>query len=204
VLKKEARLYCLIFEQGNYLSRNFKIETFGYTLRQMEAWLTPHIAQLLAWLALPEHGLSTVFVISFISATLLPLGSEPAVFGLVKLNPDLFWWAIAVATVGNTLGGMVSWWMGYGTHHAVELVKKRKQAGDATASMSDKMNSRALQWLERLGPKACLLSWLPGVGDPLCAVAGWLKMPLLPCAAYMAIGKLIRYVVMTSLLMWVF
>ena len=197
-------MYCLIFEQGNYLSRNFKIETFGYTLRQMEAWLTSHIAQLLAWLALPEHGLSTVFVISFISATLLPLGSEPAVFGLVKLNPDLFWWAIAVATLGNTLGGMVSWWMGYGAHHAVDLVRKAKQADDQPSSMSDKMNSRALKWLERLGPKACLLSWLPGVGDPLCAVAGWLKMPLLPCATYMAIGKLIRYVVMTSLLMWVF
>ena len=197
-------MYCLIFEQGNYLSRNFKIETFGYTLRQMEAWLTSHIAQLLAWLALPEHGLSTVFVISFISATLLPLGSEPAVFGLVKLNPDLFWWAIAVATLGNTLGGMVSWWMGYGAHHAVDMVRKAKQADDQPSSMSDKMNSRALQWLERLGPKACLLSWLPGVGDPLCAVAGWLKMPLLSCAAYMAIGKLIRYVVMTSLLMWVF
>ena len=44
------------------------------------------------------------FVVSFISATLLPMGSEPAVFGLVKLNPDLFWPAIAVATVGNTLG----------------------------------------------------------------------------------------------------
>jgi membrane protein YqaA with SNARE-associated domain len=152
----------------------------------MEAWLTPYITQLLAWLALPEHGLSTVFVIAFFSATLLPLGSEPAVFGLVKINPDLFWAAIFVATIGNTLGGIVSWWMGYGTHHA------------------DKMNYRALQWLERMGPKACLLSWLPGVGDPLCAVAGWLKMPLLPCAIYMAIGKLMRYVVMTSLLMWVF
>ena len=66
------------------------------------------------------------------------------------------------------------------------------------------MNSRALQWLERMGPKACLLAWLPGVGDPLCAVAGWLKMPLLPCAIYMAIGKLLRYVLMTSFLMWVF
>ena len=30
---------------------------------------------------------------------------------------------------------------------------------------------RALQWLERFGPRACLLSWLPVVGDPLCAVA---------------------------------
>ena len=197
-------MYCLNFRQGHYFQRNFKIETFGYTLSQMEAWLTPHMTQLLAWLAFPEHGLSTVFVISFVSATLLPLGSEPAVFGLVKLNPDLFWSAILVATIGNTLGGMVSWWMGYGTHQALDLVRQRKADNTSPNSMSERMNSRALQWLERLGPKACLLAWLPGVGDPLCAVAGWLKMPLLPCAVYMAIGKLIRYVVMTSLLMWVF
>lgn len=90
----------------------------------MEDWITPHLAQLLAWLAFPEHGLSTVFLISFISATLLPLGSEPAVFGLIKINPDLFWPAIGVATAGNTLGGIVSWWMGYGAHQAVDLVKK--------------------------------------------------------------------------------
>ncbi|MBA3594974.1 MAG: DedA family protein, partial [Polaromonas sp.] len=67
----------------------------------MELWLQ----HLIEALALPEYGLSTVFVVSFISATLLPLGSEPVVFGLVKLNPDMFWPAILVATVGNTLGG---------------------------------------------------------------------------------------------------
>lgn len=75
--------------------------------------------QLLHWLALPQFGLSTVFVVSFISATLLPLGSEPAVFGLIKLNPGLFWPAILVATAGNTLGGAVSWWMGLGTRSCV-------------------------------------------------------------------------------------
>lgn len=176
----------------------------------MEDWLTPHLTQLLAWLAFPEHGLSTVFVISFISATLLPLGSEPAVFGLVKLNPDLFWAAILVGTAGNTLGGMVSWWMGYGAQHALHLAQKHKAQHGATEdnstanSMNQKMHRRAMAWLEKLGPKACLLSWLPGVGDPLCAVAGWLKMPLLPCAIYMGIGKFLRYLVMTSLLLWVF
>ena len=59
-------------------------------------------------------------------------------------------------------------------------------------------------WLERFGPKACLLSWLPGVGDPLCAVAGWLKLPFWPCVVYMAIGKFARYVTMTAALLWVF
>lgn len=152
----------------------------------MEAWLW----SLLETLSLPQYGLSTVFVVAFISATLLPMGSEPAVFGLVKLNPDLFWPAILVATVGNTLGGVVSWAMGYGAHQAID-----KARGSST-------HVKALDWLERFGPKACLLSWLPAVGDPVCAVAGWLKFPLLPCMLYMAMGKFLRYLLMTSALLW--
>ena len=148
-------------------------------------------ASLLQALALPQYGLSTVFVVAFISATLLPLGSEPAVFGLVELNPSLFWPAILVATAGNTLGGAVSWWMGLGTHKAVD-----RAAGHPT-------ELRALAWLRRFGPRACLLSWLPIVGDPLCAVAGWLRLPFWPCMAYMAVGKFLRYLVMTTALLYV-
>ena len=148
--------------------------------------------QLLHWLALPQHGLSTVFVVSFISATLLPMGSEPVVLGLVKLNPDLFWPAIVVATLGNTAGGMVSWWMGYGARQAVH--RKAQSRTDL----------RALKWLGRLGPKACLMSWLPLVGDPLCAMAGWLELPLWPCAIYMAIGKFMRYLIMTAAVLMIF
>ena len=146
----------------------------------------------MALLALPQYGLSTLFVVSFVSATLLPLGSEPALFGLLKLNPEMFWPAIAVATAGNTLGGMVTWWMGYGAHRVT----------DKYAHSSHHL--RVLGWLEKLGPKACLLSWLPLVGDPLCAVAGWLKLPFWPCALYMAIGKLARYLTMTVGLLYVF
>jgi membrane protein YqaA with SNARE-associated domain len=154
----------------------------------MELWLN----QLLQWLTLPQHGLSTVFVVAFASATLLPMGSEPAVFGLVKLNPDLFWQTIVVATAGNTLGGMFSWWMGWGAHQAVDRWKQSST------------HVQALKWLEKLGPKACLLSWLPVVGDPICAVAGWLKMPFWSCALYMAIGKFGRYLFMTGALLWFF
>ena len=148
---------------------------------------------LLAALALPKFGLTTVFVVAFVSATLLPMGSEPAVFGLVKLNPELFWPAVLVATLGNTAGGAVSWWMGWGAEKAYQAVSKRKPS-----------EARALAWLQRFGPKACLLSWLPVVGDPLCALAGWLRMPFWPCVAYMAIGKFARYVTMTAALLWVF
>jgi membrane protein YqaA with SNARE-associated domain len=154
----------------------------------MEAW----IAALLATLSLPRFGLSTVFVVALVSATLLPMGSEPAVFGLVKLDPELFWPAVFVATAGNTVGGAISWWMGYGAERMYERVKHRR------------LELRALRWLERFGPKACLLSWLPAVGDPLCAVAGLLKMPFWPCVLYMAIGKFARYVTMTAALLWVF
>jgi len=147
---------------------------------------------LLKTFSLPEFGLSTVFVVAFISATLLPMGSEPVLFGLIKLNPELFWPGVLVATAGNTLGGAVSWAMGLGAHQAVD-----KWRGSAT-------HVRALNWLERFGPKACVLSWLPVVGDPLCAVAGWLKFPFWPCVAYMALGKFLRYVTMTAGLLWLF
>ena len=58
----------------------------------MPAW----IEHLLTLLALPQYSLTTVFVVSFISATLIPLGSEPVVFGLIKLNPELFWPVVLV------------------------------------------------------------------------------------------------------------
>jgi membrane protein YqaA with SNARE-associated domain len=157
-----------------------------------------YLAAFLAWLSLPEVGLSTVFVVSLVSATLLPLGSEPAVFGLVKLNPDLFWPTVLVATAGNTLGGAISWAMGWGAQTAID--QTRAHAHTTTPHT----HTKALTWLQRFGPKACLLSWLPGVGDPLCAVAGWLKMPFWSCVTYMAIGKLARYITMTAALLWVF
>jgi len=154
----------------------------------MDAWIN----HLITLLALPQYSLSTVFVVSFVSATLLPLGSEPVVFGLIKLNPEMLWQVIGVATLGNTLGGAVDWWMGYGAHQVAEKYNHSR------------MHVRALDWLRRLGPRACLLAWLPLVGDPLCAVAGWLRMPFWPCLLYMAIGKFVRYVVMTSTLLGIF
>lgn len=159
-----------------------------HTRDVFEAWFN----SLLALLALPEYGLTTLFVVSFISATLLPLGSEPALFGLLKLNPELLWPALAVATAGNTLGGMLDWWIGYEAHQVVDKWKHSH------------VHVRALDWLERLGPKACLLAWLPIVGDPLCAVAGWLKMPFWPCTLYMLIGKFLRYLTMTLALLHMF
>lgn len=141
---------------------------------------------LIQWFALPRNGLGSVFVIAFVSATLLPLGSEPAVFGYAKLNPDQFWIVVAVATLGNTLGGVVDYWIGRGAQKAIGHDKHRY-----------------LKWFERLGPATMVFAWLPVVGDPLCTVAGWLKMPFWKSVAWMALGKFLRYTLMTSALLWV-
>jgi membrane protein YqaA with SNARE-associated domain len=145
------------------------------------------VGQLIAWFALPRNGLSSLFVVAFISATLLPMGSEPALFAFIKLDPTQYWWAIGVATVGNTLGGVVDYWMGWG----------------ASGAVPRKGDGRYLRWFARLGPKAMVLAWLPVVGDPLCTVGGWLRLPFWPCVAWMALGKFLRYVAMTSVLLWV-
>lgn len=153
----------------------------------MEAWLQ----SLLTALALPQYGLSTVFVVSLVSATLLPMASVPVVFGLIQLNPGLFWPALLVATAGNTAGGAISYWMGWGAERAYEGVTHRKPH-----------ELKALNWARRWGPPACLLSWLPFVGDPLCAIAGWLRLPFWPCVFYMAVGKFLRYLVYVGGALW--
>ncbi len=157
-------------------------------MQSMEAWFT----SVLQALALPQYGLSTVFIVSLVSATLVPLGSEPAVFGLIKLNPELYWPTIFVATAGNALGGAINWWMGFGAKRAYEGYKHSA------------VQAKALAWLERLGPRACFFAFLPVVGDPLATLAGWLKLPFWQCFLYGALGKFLRYLVMTTALLYVF
>ena len=142
---------------------------------------------LLELLAVPEVGLTSVFLISFVSATLVPMGSEPAVFAVIKSNSALFWPVILVATVGNTLGGALNYLIGY----------------RAKVAFANERDIRWLSALGRYGPKTMLLTWLPIVGDPICSLAGWLKLPFWPSVAYMALGKLLRYLLMTTALLQV-
>lgn len=143
---------------------------------------------LLNWLSLPSIGLPAVGIVSFVSATLIPMGSEPTVFAYIKAAPDMFWATIIVATIGNTLGGMLNWWMG----------KSAKQAKERLTGLSDRKKTWITSLLYRFGPKTLLLSWLPAVGDPMCLFAGWAMLPWRSCLAYMMLGKLIRYLVITA------
>ncbi len=215
--------------------------------RSMEAYVAAAVAWILAAFALPSIGLSAIFVVSLVSATLLPLGSEPVVYGYVLLT-QAFWPAVLIATLGNTLGGMISYGMGGGlgrlwrawvtrsnkkpmtlqsdtvprggapvlqgtaTASKVELalqdeaeaVKGAPEPPGSTAAAGGKWHAWCVSWLKRLGPRALFFSWLPAVGDPLCAVAGYLRFAFWPSVFYMAIGKFLRYTVMTAVLLWVY
>ena len=142
---------------------------------------------LLQYLAVPKIGLTSVFIVSFVSATLLPMGSEPVIFAVISADRDLFWQVMLVATIGNTLGGVLNYWIGYGAKEA--FAKERE--------------TRWFGWLRKYGAKTMLLSWLPGIGDPLCTLGGWLKLPFFQSVIYMAIGKFARYFVMTTLLLYI-
>ncbi len=168
----------------------------------MEAWLQESIYTLFAALALPQVGLPAIFVVSLVSATLLPLGSEPAVFAYVQVAPHMFWPAIAVATAGNTIGGVISYATGVAAHLAWDSLRHLEDTRPEKSrkSVGGRWHSLSINWFKRLGPAALLLSWLPIVGDPLCAVAGWLRLSFWPSVMYMAIGKCLRYIIMTAVL----
>ncbi len=126
----------------------------------------------------PEGGLLGLMAASFIAATLLPLSSEAVLFGYLKIYPEHAGIAVATATVANTAGGMTTYLMG-------RLVPARTQA---------KLDPRALGWLKRFGAPATLLAWLPVIGDALCLAAGWLRLNWMAALAFMAAGRLARYV----------
>jgi len=126
-----------------------------------------------------DASLWALFVASFLAATLLPGGSEAVLYGVLQLHPERYGSALAVATLGNTLGGMSSYLIG-------RLIPRRK---DMTG----------LATVQRYGSPALLLAWVPFVGDPLCVAAGWLRLNPWWSALFMAAGKLARYVVVAAL-----
>lgn len=130
------------------------------------------------FLASPEAGLLGLFISSFLAATLLPGGSEVALFALLKLHPKQVAPALLLATLGNTLGGMTTYGM-------ARLLPQHLVPQHLVPPKS--------VMVARRGAPILLLAWAPIVGDALCAAAGWLRLSWLPCALWMALGKGLRY-----------
>jgi membrane protein YqaA with SNARE-associated domain len=122
--------------------------------------------------------LATLFAMSFAAATLVPLPSEAALFAYIHMYPDRAALAVAIATAGNTAGGMTSYAIG-------RLVPQKEL--------------KYLDAVKRHGAPALLLAWLPFVGDALCVAAGWLRIHWAAALGFMAIGRLARYIAVASL-----
>ena len=125
-------------------------------------------------------SLWALFASSFLAATLLPGGSEFVFAGVLKINPQQYWPALAIATLGNTLGGMSSYLIG-------RLMPQRAEL-------------KGMQWVKRYGSLALLAAWAPIIGDPLCVAAGWLRVNAWLAALCMALGKFARYLVIAAVI----
>ena len=125
------------------------------------------------------QGDYSVFFTHPISATLLPLGSEPVVFGLVKLNPQMFWPAIAVATLGNTLGGAIDWYQ-HNEEPGWTWLERLDQAGGTSGGSKfyvyQVRNGKAENLAQLIGDLASGHMWVGAIATGLLelAVAAWL------------------------------
>lgn len=120
-----------------------------------------------------EASLLTLLGASFLASTLVPVSSEVALFAVLKLDSALFWPALAVATLGNTAGGLTTYLLG-------------RYAGS-------KKPLTQLERVKRYGAPLLLFAWLPVVGDAFCLAAGWARLNWLAVALFSAVGRFLRY-----------
>lgn len=129
------------------------------------------------WLGLnPVAGLWGLLLGSFLSATILPGGSELLLLTYLGVHPGELGWALTVCTLGNTMGGLSTWW-----------------AGTLIPPGQVQQRIPHLSFVQRWGGPILLFSWLPVVGDAFCLAAGWLRLPWLSCTLFMTFGKFARY-----------
>jgi membrane protein YqaA with SNARE-associated domain len=132
---------------------------------------------------LATFGYPALFLLSFLAATLLPLGSEWLLVAMVAQRHDPVS-AVLVATVGNYLGACTSYAIGlYGGSYLITKVLR--------IGVPDR--ERAERFFARYGSWSLLLSWLPILGDPLCLVGGLMKISFVRFSTLVATGKFARY-----------
>lgn len=120
-----------------------------------------------------------LFSSGFISATLFPGGSEVLFAYYLKQQVELKWLFFCVVTLGNSLGAIVTYYMGYYVNRGQQKAAEKYP--------------KTLTFCKKWGSVALLLSWLPAIGDVICLFAGWLKLPKFSAFIAVFIGKSMRY-----------
>lgn len=140
---------------------------------------------------LSHYGYVSLFLLSFLASTIVPIGSEWLLVTMVikGFDPIL---SVASATTGNTLGACTTYGIGiYGS----EWVNRKLLRFD------DLSRKRAEMFYAKFGVWSLLFSWLPIVGDPLCLAGGLLRIHFGVFLLLVFVGKLIRYGLLAVLVM---
>ncbi|EPJ45642.1 MAG: hypothetical protein OFPII_26570 [Osedax symbiont Rs1] len=129
-----------------------------------------------------QYELWGLFASSLLAATLLPGGSEIGLAWLVSQTQIPIWKLLLTAIVGNSLGGIITFASGWliSRYYPAKIFNHSRQF-------------RAKQWLQNKGAILLIFSWLPIIGDPLCLLAGWLRLNAVQCCAFIVLGKAARY-----------
>jgi len=135
-----------------------------------------------------------LFLSAFGAATLLPMQSEAVLVGLLLSGRPVLL-LLVVASLGNTLGGIVNWALGRG----IERFRHRRWFPVSEAALT-----RAQGWYSRWGKWSLLLSWMPVIGDPLTLAAGVMRERFLTVLVLVAIAKTGRYAVLAAVTLGLF
>lgn len=136
-----------------------------------------------------EAGLPALFLLSFMAATLVPVGSEWLLITLI-LNGHSPGSVVLLATAGNYLGACTTYLVGFwGSTFLTEKILKIKKSAQ----------KRAENIYKRYGVWSLLLSWLPVVGDALCLIGGVLRLHFGIFSLFVFLGKLARYAVIAQI-----
>ena len=126
----------------------------------------------------------SLFVISFLAATILPFSSELTLAGLIATSNYDNLLLLVVASFGNVLGSVVNWVLGF---YSRNLITKK------WFPFKDKQIENSSKWFNKLGKWSLLFAWVPVIGDPLTLAAGLLRVKFTEFLILVIIGKVSRY-----------
>ena len=133
----------------------------------------------------------SLFIISFLAATILPFSSELTLAGMMATSSYDNLLLLLVASLGNVLGSAVNWILGF---YSRKLSKKK------WFPFKDEQIERSSKWFNKFGRWSLLFAWVPIIGDPLTLVAGLLRVKFVEFLILVTIGKVSRYLIIFYLL----
>ena len=133
-----------------------------------------------------------VFLSAFVAATLLPAQSEAVLSFYILSAPQTVFALILVATVGNVLGSVLNWVVGF---YATRF--QNRKWFPATPSQMQ----RAEKFYRKYGRYSLLLSWVPFIGDPITVIAGVLREPIFSFLLLVTIAKSARYIALSLIVL---